>query len=60
MLDDIPKSELKDMVETLNDELEYLQQSVEGNVDMELLTRMINMSRVYIVGKIYLELRNDS
>ena len=28
MLDDIPKSELKDMVETLNDELEYLEQSV--------------------------------
>jgi hypothetical protein len=60
MLDDIPKSELKDMVETLNDELEYLEQSVEGNVDMELLTRMINMSRVYIFVKIYLELRNDS
>ena len=60
MLINLPRDELKDMVESLNDELEYLEQSVEGNVDMELLTKMINMSRVYVVSKVYLELTNDS
>lgn len=60
MLINLPRDELKDMVENLNDELEYLEQSVEGNVDMELLTKMINMSRVYVVSKVYLELTNDS
>ena len=59
MLNDIPMKELESMVNTLDEELEEMEQRVEGDERMEIITRMINMSRVYTATKVYLELRRD-
>ena len=59
MLNDIPMKELESMVNTLDEELEEIEQRVEGDDRMEIITRMINMSRVYTATKVYLELRRD-
>lgn len=59
MLSNIPTKELESMVNTLDEELEEMEQRVEGDETMEVLTRMINMSRVYTATKVYLELRKD-
>ena len=59
MLSSISTKELESMVNTLDEELEEMEQRVEGDETMEVLTRMINMSRVYTATKVYLELRKD-
>ena len=59
MLNNIPMKELESMVNTLDEELEEMEQRVEGDERMEIITRMINMSRVYTATKVYLELRRD-
>ena len=59
MLNDIPMKELESMVNTLDEELEEIEQRVEGDDRMEIITKMINMSRVYTATKVYLELRRD-
>ena len=59
MLNNIPMKELERMVNTLDEELEEMEQRVEGDETMEVLTRMINMSRVYTATNVYLELRKD-
>jgi len=59
MLNNIPMNELESMVNTLDEELEEMEQRVEGDDRMEIITRMINMSRVYTATKVYLELRRD-
>jgi len=59
MLNNIPMKEIESMVNTLDEELEEMEQRVEGDERMEIITRMINMSRVYTATKVYLELRRD-
>ena len=59
MLNNIPMKEIESMVNTLDEELEEMEQRVEGDDRMEIITRMINMSRVYTATKVYLELRRD-
>ncbi len=52
-------SELESMCNTLDERLEFLENSIQGDSNMEILTKMINMSRVYISVKVYLELKKD-
>lgn len=52
-------TELESMTNTLDERLEFLENSIQGNSHMEILTKMINMSRVYVSCKVYLELKKD-
>jgi hypothetical protein len=51
--------ELESMCNSLDERLEFLENSIQGDSNMEILTKMINMSRVYISCKVYLELKKD-
>tara|TARA_B110000238_G_C16138061_1_gene444846 strand:+ start:3491 stop:3700 length:210 start_codon:yes stop_codon:yes gene_type:complete len=51
--------ELESMCNTLDERLEFLENSIQGDSNMEILTKMINMSRVYTATKVYLELKKD-
>ena len=53
-------SELESRCNSLDEKLEYLENFIQGNSHMEILTKMINMSRVYVTCKVYLELKKKT